>query len=177
MDKTQLTVFAPVDRALAELLKRQRPANLAELAKQHIGKSNYLAGINQSQSARPSLASGLTWLLLILKRQTNRQTPVDFVCLAATFEMRDFKVDHSASIFHSRRPGERTCLAPFVCGHRRRRRRRRVCWKSFRDLIKRPRDETKPGELFRRRRRTLLCNRRRRRRRRPKSKQVNMERE
>jgi len=47
MDKTQLTVFAPIDRSLADLLakieadgQKQAPnsINLVEFAKHHIGK-------------------------------------------------------------------------------------------------------------------------------------------
>lgn len=43
MDKTQLTVFAPIDRSLSDLLGKVRGSqrssiNLVELAKHHIGK-------------------------------------------------------------------------------------------------------------------------------------------
>ena len=41
MDKTALTIFAPIDKSLADLLakSKSRSINLAELAKHHIGKS------------------------------------------------------------------------------------------------------------------------------------------
>lgn len=40
MDRTALTVFAPIDKSLGDLIAkaRQRSINLAELAKHHIGK-------------------------------------------------------------------------------------------------------------------------------------------
>lgn len=40
MDKTPLTVFAPIDRSLGDLLAKSktRSINLIELAKHHIGK-------------------------------------------------------------------------------------------------------------------------------------------
>lgn len=43
MDKTALTVFAPIDKSLADLLAKSklRSINLAELAKHHIGKYSF----------------------------------------------------------------------------------------------------------------------------------------
>lgn len=40
MDRLPLTVFAPIDRSLGDLLTKakSRPINLIELAKHHIGK-------------------------------------------------------------------------------------------------------------------------------------------
>lgn len=42
MDRTPLTVFAPIDRSLHDLLakSKSRSINLIELAKHHIGKSD-----------------------------------------------------------------------------------------------------------------------------------------
>lgn len=44
LDKSELTVFAPIDRSMGDIisLAKQRSISLSELAKHHIGKSRSL---------------------------------------------------------------------------------------------------------------------------------------
>lgn len=60
MDRQPLTVFAPIDRALSDLLikarSRTNSLSLVELAKHHIGKSSAPLTINQCQSSAAAAA-------------------------------------------------------------------------------------------------------------------------
>lgn len=70
MDRTPLTVFAPIDRSLHDLLakSKSRSINLIELAKHHIGKSSLLllpppppSETSVCLCSRPISISALNW--------------------------------------------------------------------------------------------------------------------